>query len=320
MADSDVENPVTSSLLLDDIPKSRNDLMTSPEKLIGQKGSTGGGGVGSLNGRRLVDDHHAFAANRLYDPEDRSLHAAISAHLSGDWSHPKRLAFATQYAGGLLFIIYALAIPSFPRQHLHLPDHPPHSGEGDSGFGRNWLAFLLLFQAIHQLALGYANSASLHLQSHDIEYYEHNFAGVLAWLMGGLCHIARLCLLWDVMAAHGHEIGGGTLFLLLSSFCVICTYFFYAYRNSLSAKVAAVTAALMSVFLACALFHASALQHVAPGSAIGAAVGLWIYAILVYPMMALTTMQNYVFIFEGINILCWTWLVLCYQGFDNCVM
>lgn len=141
-------------------------------------------------------------------------------------------------------------------------------------------AFLLLFQSIHQFSLGYASSQSLVLQSHEIEYYEHNFMGVLAWLMGGLSHIARTCLLWDVMRAHGHDMGGGTIFLLLSSFFVILAYFFFAYRNSLSAKVAAISAALTSIFLAISLFHAASLNHVAPGAAIGAAVGLWLYALL----------------------------------------
>jgi hypothetical protein len=98
--------------------------------------------------------------------------------------------------------------------------------------------------------------------------------------MGGFSHIARICLLWDVMRAHGHDLGGGTIFLLLSGFFVILVYFFYAYRSSLSAKVAAISAALMSLFLSAALFHASSLNHVAPGAAIGAAVGLWLYALL----------------------------------------
>jgi hypothetical protein len=311
--EDDLESSVTSSLLLDDLPKSRNDLLsgssnlTSPDRSLHPHAP----GVGSLNGRRLIDPDNAFGG-------ERTLHAAISAHLSGDWSHPKRLAFTTQYVGGCLFLIYALCIPSFPRQHLHLPDHPPHSGEGDSGFGRNWLAFLLLFQAVHQFALGYASSASLQLQVHEIEYYERNFAGVVAWLMGGLSHIARMCLLWDVSYAHGHEIGGGTIFLLLSSFFVLVTYFFYAYRSSLSAPVAAVSSALLSLFLSAALFGASSMQHVAPGSAIGAGVGLWMYALLVYPMMCMKTLQNWSWVLEGVNIMCWTWLVLCYQGFDNC--
>ena len=111
-------------------------------------------------------------------------------------------------------------------------------------------------------------------------FFQHNFAGVVAWLMGGLSHIARACLMWDVMRAHGHEIGGGTILLLLASMFVIIAYFFFAYRSSLSAKVAAITAALMSIFLSIALFHASSLNHVAPGAAIGAGVGLWLYALL----------------------------------------
>lgn len=139
---------------------------------------------------------------------------------------------------------------------------------------------------------------------------EHNFAGVLAWLMGGLSHVARLCLMFDVSAAHGQSIGGGAIFLLLSGAMIILVYFFLAYRSSLSATVAAVSAAVMSIFLSAALFHASSLNHVAPGSAIGAAVGLWLYALLVYPMMCLRPLQNYVWMMEGANIVVWT-SVLC---------
>ena len=135
---------------------------------------------------------------------------------------------------------------------------------------------------------------------------EHNFAGVLAWLMGGLSHVARLCLMFDVSAAHGQSIGGGAIFLMLSSAMIILVYFFYAYRSSLSATVAAISAAAMSVFLSAALFHASSLNHVAPGSAIGAAVGLWLYALLVYPMMCMRQMQSYVWMLEGCNTLVWT--------------
>lgn len=82
------------------------------------------------------------------------------------------------------------------------------------------------------------------------------------------------------MRAHGETMGGGTLFLLLFGFSVLAVYFFYAYRSSLSARVAAVSHALMALALSSALFHASNLSHVAPGSAIGAAVGLWMYALL----------------------------------------
>ena len=82
------------------------------------------------------------------------------------------------------------------------------------------------------------------------------------------------------MRAHGESMGGGTLFLLLFGSSVLAVYFFYAYRSSLSARVAAVSHALMALALSFALFHASNLNHVAPGSAIGAAVGLWMYALL----------------------------------------
>ena len=134
----------------------------------------------------------------LYELEENTLHGALSAHLSGDWSHPKRLSFLVQYAAGLVLLVYALSTPFFPRQHLHAAGGEPHDAEGDNGFGRNWFAFMLLFQGVHQLALGYASAQSLQLQSHDIEYYEHNLWGVVAWIMGGLTHVARLCLIWSV--------------------------------------------------------------------------------------------------------------------------
>lgn len=306
MEDDDLEaHTVSSSLLLDDRAfKGAHSNLTSPAR--------SGAAAASINGSGF--------ARPLYELEENSLHASISAHLSGDWSHPKRLAFLVQYAGGLLLLIYALAVPFFARLHFHSPSHPPHDGEGDSGFGRNWFAFLLLFQGVHQLALGYASNQSLSvLQSHEIEYYEHNFAGVLAWLMGGLSHVARVCLIFDVSAAHGQSIGGGAIFLMLSSAMIILTYFFYAYRKSLSATVAAISAAAMSVFLSAALFHASSLNHVAPGSAIGAAVGLWLYALLVYPMLCMRQLQPYVWMCEVANIVVWTWLLVCYSAFDNCV-
>lgn len=183
MEDDDLESAPTSTLLIDDLP-ARSAFKGGLAAATPVRGSGSGFGHG-----------HGHA---LYSLEETTLHGALSAHLSGDCSHPKRLAFLVQYASGLVLLVYALAAPFFPRQHLHAPGGQPHDAEGDSGFGRHWFAFMLLFQGVHQLALGYASAQSLQLQSHDIEFYEHNLWGVVAWLMGGLTHVARLCLIWSV--------------------------------------------------------------------------------------------------------------------------
>jgi len=262
---------------------------------------------------------HSYA-QRLYELEDRSLHSALSAHLTGDCSHPKRLTLLVQCVSGVLILLAALLLPFQTRAHLHSPSTPPHSGEGDNGFGRSWLSFLCLFHAAHQFALSYSNSATLELQSHDIEYYSHDLSGALAWLFGGCGLLARLCLAWDVLRAHGKDMGVGALFLLLLGGAVLLLYFFYAYRSSFSSTVAAISQAVLDVIVALALLHAAALNHVAPGAAIGAAVALWIHAIVVYPMMCVSSLDSYIWLLECANLLIWGWLILCYQAFDNCVV
>lgn len=124
MEDDDLEShSVNSSLLIDERSfKGAHSDLPSPAR--------GGAAGGSINGS-------GGFSRPLYALEENSLHASISAHLSGDWSHPKRLAFLVQYASGILLLIYALSTPFFARVHFHAPGHPPHTGEGDSGFGRN---------------------------------------------------------------------------------------------------------------------------------------------------------------------------------------